>query len=158
MGNIVLYQKTQWRVEKWGETMVATVDVQETVDFKQGDMNENFRRFILWLRSLPGDHPEGESDEALVRRHISGYLIEDAGHHQLDITVQQGKLKSAVFLYWLSVQKGAKVFEVGPDDHPVVKSFFFASDVEDALNNPLTVHTTIRALLANGPVTVTVRS
>jgi len=100
----------------------------------------------------------GLPSEGHVSSLISSFTIEVKGV-ATTTTVGDGKYKSALLMVYLAQMDRIREddgFTLDREDRKDIKAYFGETLVADALSNPNTKHTTIRDLLANGRVKVTI--
>jgi hypothetical protein len=105
------------------------------------------------VRGCAGGDPGAA--EAAVGDLISSFVIEVNGE-RTETKVEAGKYKSALFLLYLAECAGQDTFIRCQGDRDLIIAYFGREIVDDALNNPETKHTTVRQLLADGLVRITI--
>jgi hypothetical protein len=117
----------------------------------------NFRD-LLFEHGLLSEEVPGvtvEMAEAAVGDLITSFTIEVNGVKQ-ETPVGPGKFKSALLLLHLAKLAGTDSFIRCHADRKLIEAYFGPMLVNDALTNPETKHTTIRDLLADGSVRITI--
>jgi hypothetical protein len=110
-------------------------------------------RFGLLSEEVPG--VTLAAAEGAVGDLISWFVIE-VGGERTETKVEAGKYKSALFLLYLAQCAGSDTFTMTSEYRDMVSAYFDAGIVDDALSNPETKHTTVRQLLADGLVRITI--
>ncbi len=117
----------------------------------------NFEALLFEYGLLSEDVPgvTVETAEATVGDLLSWFTIDVNGISQ-ETRVGPGKFKSALLLLHLANVAGSDSFIRCEADRKQIEAYFGPELVHDALTNPETNHTTIRYLLADGSVRITI--
>jgi hypothetical protein len=120
-------------------------------------LGSNFRALLFECRLLSEEVPgvTVAMAETAVGDLLSWFTIEVNGVGR-PTKVESGKFKSALLLYHLANLAGSDSFIRCEADRKLIEAYFGPELVNDALTNPETKHTTIRELLAEGSVRITI--
>jgi hypothetical protein len=127
--------------------------------FIAGDMNQNFRALLLHfglLSSIDATDKEVKLAEARVKELIPSFSLSRNGMEATKIDVGEGKYKSALLLLFLA--DGKKKFHRSTTERQLTEMFFTPKIISDAKNPELDNHSVVRALLADGSLSIEIES
>ena len=127
------------------------------VPLLQNDLAHNYVELLVWkklLRDNTANDAEIEAAESGINRHISKFTILRDDSPVMSIEVGPGKYKTAMLLLYLASRHNSSSFRMDEESRLVVRLYYSAELIEDALSNPETVHTSLRALLLPGNVQI----
>lgn len=108
----------------------------------------------LVRRMLRGSRPLLQREEDAAKW-VSSFSIAADGRKPVVTVVEAGKYKSALFLWWLIEYNHRQTnLRITEEHREFVRRYFTTAICKDAVENPETKHTTVRALLTGKDVTV----
>jgi hypothetical protein len=125
--------------------------------FYPHDLDHNYRELLVWkglLRSETANDDEVGKAELRILDHIASFSISVDSRPVFLTDVGPGKFKTAMLLLYLASKDGGNTFVMDEDRRVLVSHYYSAEVINDALSDPQTTHTSVRALLSRGSVLV----
>lgn len=117
----------------------------------------NFQGLLFHFGLLSEEAPgvTVSAAEVAVGDLISSFVIEVNGD-RAETKVVAGKYKSALILLFFAKEAGKDTFIRCQGDRDLIMAYSGKEIVDDAMKNPETTHATVRQLLADGLVRITI--
>lgn len=132
--------------------------VIDTVRFTPHAFEENYRKLLSWafIADESASDEEIKEVEGEVAKCIERFTI-ISKYGVSEVVVGPGTYRTALLLYYMALHRHCDGFDLHEEDIKHIREYYSEEIIRDAVCNPCTLHTNVRALVSTGGVHVSVK-